>query len=159
MLPAPRLTKSGSVRPAASVNAVCMSRTAAVSIAGVGGSKFDAKSWPVTSADVVKVVGGADIAKPVRSDAAAGLRPMSPTTDVTPVVETPDLARMTKFPAVPRLTTGGPVIDDRRVVNDHTLGVARLSPCRSRAPSEMCAVYTVFDPSVPTGFSVATEPA
>jgi len=38
MFPAASSVKSGKVRPAASVNAVCMSSTAVVSIVGVGGS-------------------------------------------------------------------------------------------------------------------------
>jgi len=54
-----------------------------------------AHTLPVTWADVVNVVAGADRANPVTNDAAAGLSPISPTTAVTPVVDTPDLARMT----------------------------------------------------------------
>ena len=49
----------------------------------------------VTWDDVEYVVGGLERANPVTYVAAAGLSPMSPTTAVTPVVDTPDLARMT----------------------------------------------------------------
>ena len=56
-----------------------------------GGGRTLAYSWD----DVEYVVGGLERANPVTYDAAAGLNPMSPTTAVTPVVDTPDLARMT----------------------------------------------------------------
>ena len=45
---------------------------------------------------------------PVIYDASAGLTPISPTIDVTHVVEIPVFASMTKFPAVPRFTGAGP---------------------------------------------------
>jgi hypothetical protein len=42
--------------------------------------------------------------KPVMKVAAAGLMPISPTTEVVPVVEIPDFARIAKLPADPRGT-------------------------------------------------------
>lgn len=41
---------------------------------------------------------------PVMRLAAAGLIPIAPVIDVTPVVETPVFARIAKLPAVPRFT-------------------------------------------------------
>ncbi len=43
---------------------------------------------------------------PVMDVASMGLTPIFPVIDVVPVVEIPDFARMTKLPAVPRLTAG-----------------------------------------------------
>jgi hypothetical protein len=49
--------------------------------------------------------------KPVSALAEMGLTPMFPVIAVEPVVEMPDFARMTKFPADPRFTSEGPAAD------------------------------------------------
>ncbi|MOA50552.1 hypothetical protein D3C78_1735810 [compost metagenome] len=47
--------------------------------------------------------------KPVIAVAAAGLTPMLPVTEVTPVVDIPDFVNMEKSPAPPRFIAPGPI--------------------------------------------------
>src|SRR5580658_5083226 len=95
--------KSGSFRPAASVYAVSMSRTAAVNLVGSlilhgsGPAAFTEKTLPSTSVQVKRS------AAPV-----IGLVPTSPVTAEVGTLVIPDLVRITKSPADLRSTGFGP---------------------------------------------------
>ena len=74
-LPPYRLFGWVGARPAALVYAVCMSLTAVVNLAGVGGASLDAYTFPVTRDDVAYVPEEASTnPNPVMKLAAAGLK-------------------------------------------------------------------------------------
>src|SRR5450755_3713530 len=95
--------KSGFGRPAASVYAVCMSRTAAVNLVGffmlhgAGPAASTETTIPVTSVQVKRS------AAPV-----IGLVPTSPVTAEVGTSVIPDFVRITKSPADLRFTGAGP---------------------------------------------------
>ena len=63
----------------------------------------------MTNDDVAKLLEESRInPNPVMAVLSIGLTPILPTIEVVPVVETPDFARITKLPAVPRFTAAGP---------------------------------------------------
>ena len=66
---------------------------------------------------------------PVMNVAAAGLIPISPTTEVAPVVEIPDFAKTVKLPAEERLTASGPaasaVIAPAKTSTEETIETAK----------------------------------
>ena len=90
--------------------------------------------------------------------AAAGLSPISPVMWVVPVVEIPDFARITKFPAIPRSTGCGPAANAVTVLKFHTLLLASAFPARSLAPVVIVAVYSVPATRLLVGVKVATRP-
>ena len=102
MSPALSSTESEGARPAASFYAVSMSEMAVVIMAGVAcrvdlavdqsGGRAEVDNSPVMFVR----------AKPVMAVAAMGLVPMSPPTEVLPVLVMPDLVRSANPPAVPR---------------------------------------------------------
>ena len=68
-----------------------------------------AYTFPVTRDDVEKVFEGSIVnPNPVMAVLSIGLTPISPTTEVVPVVETPVFVRITKLPAVPSATGARP---------------------------------------------------
>ena len=83
-------------RPAASVNASCMSPTAVVRVEGVGEVLLAAYTFPVTCRDREnRFVASAINENPVTYVAAAGLTPRLPVMADAGTVEIPLLARIT----------------------------------------------------------------
>jgi hypothetical protein len=94
-----------------------MALTDALSMAGVGAEWEAPYRWPVTIALAENSASPAVVGvneKPVRAVAAIGLVPTLPHTLEPGVVDTPDLLKMAKLPAVPRSTGSIVVIDKVR---------------------------------------------
>src|ERR1039457_3946484 len=78
---------------------------AVVRLTGVGSAKPGAYTFPVIWADVANGLPAVrSKANPVMAVAPMGLTPISPVIAEVGIVEIPDLARITKLPAVPRFT-------------------------------------------------------
>ena len=99
------------------------------------------ESLAVMNADVENALADGRInPNPVIYVASAGLIPMSPTTEVVPVVDIPVFERTTKLPAVPRLTAAGPAASAM-------LGRARVATRESATTIEfllnffICIIY------------------
>jgi len=117
MRPAFNPTKFGAGLFIASVNAVCISRTATVKRPGVGRASVAPIKRPFTCVEVQNclLVSWTRL-KPVREVAVAGLVPTLPLTAESGTVDTPVSARIAKFPAVPRRTGAGPAASARWVL-------------------------------------------
>jgi hypothetical protein len=92
-----------------------MSKTAIPRLEGVGTAWLAAYTLPVTRELVECVPSLKSISpKPVIAVATMGLVPMSPVTDVTPVVVIPVSVKMAKWPAVPRSTESNADAEEAR---------------------------------------------